>query len=256
MVTSAKGACLEQPLLFIASFMTTRRYKAVLFDLDGTLRANQPEGFEAFVEHAGRVGLALTEHQIKICEREAHRYWASARVDADIARFDQRGFWVNYNQLLLDAMNAGGDCADCAHRIQDLFDDYQPQDVVFADARPVLQTLRNAGYVLGLVSNRAEDLRPRVESYGLLEFFDFTLSAGEAGCYKPDPPIFYKALAMANAQAGESVYIGDNFFADVVGALNIGMDAILIDPHDVFERYYSVRVKRLGDVLPLIQRAG
>lgn len=236
--------------------MSTRRYAAVLFDLDGTLRANQPEGFEAFVEYAGRVGLALTEQQIKICEREAHRYWAGARVDADIARFDQRGFWVNYNQLLLDAMNAGHEIGDCAHRIQDLFDDYQPQDVLFADARPVLQALRGDGYTLGLVSNRDENLLPRVEAYGLAEFFHFTLSAGQAACFKPDPRIFYKALEMANAPASETVYIGDNFFADVVGALNIGMDAILIDAHDVFERYYSVRVKQLRDVLPLIQGAG
>lgn len=236
--------------------MSTRRYAAVLFDLDGTLRANQPEGFEAFVEYAGRVGLQLTDHQIKICEREAHRYWASARVDADIARFDQRGFWVNYNQLLLDAMNAGHDIGDCAHRIQDLFEDYQPQDVVFADARPVLQSLRDDGYTLGLVSNRDENLQPRAEAYGLAEFFDFTLSAGEAACFKPDPRIFYRALEMASATASETVYVGDNFFADVVGALNIGMDAILIDPHDVFERYYAVRVKQLRDVLPLIRGAG
>ncbi len=233
--------------------MSTRRYAAVLFDLDGTLRANQPEGFEVFVEYAGRVGLALSEHQIKICEREAHRYWASARVDADIARFDQRGFWVNYNQLLLDAMNAGHDIGECAHRIQDLFEDYHPQDMLFADARPLLQTLCEEGYIVGLVSNRDESLQPRVEAYGLAEFFDFTLSAGEAACFKPDPRIFYKALEMANASIEETVYIGDNFFADVVGALNIGMDAILIDPRGVFERYYGVRVKRLRDVLPLIQ---
>lgn len=236
--------------------MTTRRYKAVLFDLDGTLRANQPEGFEAFVEYAGRVGLALSGEQIKICEREAHRYWASARVDTDIARFDQRGFWVNYNQLLLDGMNAGHEIGECAHRIQDLFDDYQPQDVLFADARPVLQALHGDGYTLGLVSNRDENLLPRVEAYSLAEFFDFTLSAGQAASYKPDPRIFYKALEMANAHVHETVYIGDNFFADVIGALNIGMDAILIDPHDVFERYYSARVRQLREVLPLIQGAG
>jgi putative hydrolase of the HAD superfamily len=235
--------------------MSTRRYAAVLFDLDGTLRANQPEGFEAFVEYAGRVGLALTDHQIKICEREAHRYWASARVDADIARFDQRSFWVNYNQLMLDAMNAGHNIGECAHRIQDLFEDYQPQDMLFGDARPLLQTLCEDGYTVGLVSNRDENLLPRVEAYGLAEFFDFTLSAGQAACFKPDPRIFYMALEMANARVEETVYIGDNFFADVVGALTIGMDAILIDPRDVFARYYGTRVKQLRDVLPLIQGA-
>ncbi len=234
--------------------MHTRRYQAVLFDLDGTLRANQPEGFEAFVEYAGRVGIVLTEEQIKICEREAHRYWASDRVDADMARYDQRGFWVNYNQILLNAMNVARDCADCAHRIQDLFDGYDPQDVVFADTRPVLQTLYDAGYTLGLVSNREEPLDPFAEQYGIRQFFAFTLSAGQAGCYKPDPRIFYRALEMAGDVApSKAVYIGDNFFADVIGALNVGMDAILIDPRNVFERYYTTRVRRLRDVLSLIE---
>ncbi|MCS7087414.1 MAG: HAD family hydrolase [Thermoflexales bacterium] len=226
--------------------------RAVIFDLDGTLRANQPEGFEAFVEYAGRVGIQLTERQIKICEREAHRYWASAQADVDLARYDKRSFWVNYNQILLNAMNVRN-CEDCAQRIQDFFEHYEPQDVVFADTRPVLTQLKRAGYILGLVSNREEALQPIVEQYGFTEFFDFTLSAGEAGCYKPDPRIFYRALELAGGlDPEEAVYIGDNFFADVVGPLNIGMDAILVDPRDVFERYYTRRVKRLREVLALI----
>jgi phosphoglycolate phosphatase-like HAD superfamily hydrolase len=57
--------------------MSTRHYDAVLFDLDGTLRSNQPDSVEAFIEYASRVGLALSEAQMHICEREAHRYWAS-----------------------------------------------------------------------------------------------------------------------------------------------------------------------------------
>jgi len=229
--------------------MTTRRYAAVLFDLDGTLRTNQPDGFEAFIEYASRVGLALNEQQVKICEREAHRYWASTRVDLDMAHYDTRGFWVNYNQLLLTAMNLGRDCDDCAHRIQDLFDHYEPQDMVFADSRSVLGTLRAAGYTLGLVSNRTENLGPLAEKYGLAEFFHFTLSALEAGVYKPEPGIFYMALERAGVKAQDAVYIGDNFFADVVGALNVGIDAILIDPRDIFDKYYAWRVKQLRDVL-------
>jgi putative hydrolase of the HAD superfamily len=232
--------------------MHQRQYRAILFDLDGTLRANQPEGFEAFIEYAGRVGLALSDSQIKICEREAHRYWASAQVDTDMARYDQRGFWVNYNQVLLNAMNVQ-DCQDCAHRIQDLFETYDPQDMVFADTRTVLQKLHTDGYALGLVSNREEPLEPVAEKYGIAEFFTFTLSGGQAGCYKPDPRIFYRALHMIGDVAPhDAVYIGDNFFADVVGPLNIGMDAILIDPRDVFEKYYAKRVRHLRDMLGLI----
>lgn len=233
--------------------MPPRTYKAILFDLDGTLRANQPEGFEAFVTYARQIGLTLSEEQAKICEREAHRYWASDRVDADMARYDQRGFWVNYNQILLNAMNVAHLCEDCAERIQDLFENYNPQDVVFPDTQPVLRALRAAGYTLGLISNREEPLDDCAAHYGISEFFHFTLSAGQAGCYKPDPRIFYQALALAGDIApAQAVYIGDNYFADVIGALNVGIDAILVDPRDVFARYYPVRVKRLSEVLDLL----
>ena len=111
-----------------------RKYVAVFFDLDGTLRANQPEGFEAFIEYAARVGIALTPAQIVSCERAVHQYWADGAQVADhLSRYDERSFWVNYNQLLLKAMDIR-DQDRVAEKIQDQFDDYEPQDVVFADA--------------------------------------------------------------------------------------------------------------------------
>lgn len=247
MVTSLMKRVLTR--VFAAPHVHMSDYIAIFFDLDGTLRASQPEGFEAFVEYAGRVGLALTEEQIKACEREAHRYWSSPQVDDDMARFDKRDFWVNYNSTLLDRIGVQG-CADCAHRIQDLFDHYEPEDMVFGDARDVLKTLRKAGYTLGLVSNRDTDLAPIVERYGFEGFFSFTLWAGLVKSFKPDRVIFDKALEMAgNVPPQRALYIGDNYFADVVGARNVGMDALLIDPRDVFAGMYDRRVRRLRDVL-------
>lgn len=225
------------------------KYSAIFFDLDGTLRASLPEGFEAFIEYAGRVGIALTDAQIAACEREAHRYWASSLVDVDMARFDRREFWVNYNQRLLTAIGVQ-DCPDCAHRIQDLFEHYDPEDIVFGDARTVLKTLHQAGYTLGLVSNRDTDLAPIIERYGFQEFFHFTLWATLAGSFKPDRVIFEKALALAGGLAPHTVlYVGDNYFADVVGAQGVGMDVVLIDPRNVFAGMYDKRVRRLRDVL-------
>lgn len=169
------------------------KYVAVLFDLDGTLRASLPEGWEAFTEYAGRVGLSLDKAQMATLEREAHRYWGGRSVDEDMARWDKREFWVNYNQLLLNALGIAH-ASTCAAEINDLFDEYDPVDVIFADSRIVLKTLRERGYILGLVSNREEDLLPLVEQYGLAEFFHFTLSGGQAGIYKPHAGIFLKAL--------------------------------------------------------------
>jgi FMN phosphatase YigB (HAD superfamily) len=234
--------------------MTTRKYTAVLFDLDGTLRASLPEGFEAFVEFAGRVGLSLSSEQVATVEREAHRYWGGRQVDKDMIRYDQRKFWINYNQLLLGAIGAT-DCADCAEKINDLYDEYDPVDVIFADSRVVLKTLREQGYIIGLVSNREGGLWPMMESYGLAEFIHFTLAGGEIKSYKPNEPIFLKALEMASEvygapiSASQALYVGDNYFADVEGSRGVGMDSVLIDHRNVFASFDAVRVKRLRDVL-------
>ncbi len=240
------------PSLFL--FMTTRKYTAVLFDLDGTLRASMPEGFEAFVEFAGRVGLSLNNEQVATVEREAHRYWGGRQVDKDMIRYDQRQFWINYNQLLLGAIGVT-ECKDCAEKINDLYDEYEPVDVIFADSRVVLKTLREQGYVIGLVSNREGDLWPLMESYGLAEFFHFTLAGGEIKSYKPNEPIFLKALEMASEAHGatisakQALYVGDNYFADVEGSRGVGMDSVLIDHRNVFAGFDATRIKRLRDVL-------
>ena len=50
------------------------------------------------------------------------------------------------------------------------------------------------------------------------------------------------ALQMAgDLSPTQVVYVGDNYYADVVGALNVGMDAILVDPHDIFRTEYTRR---------------
>ncbi len=223
-------------------------YHAIFFDLDGTLRVSMPERFEAFVDYAGRAGIMLTPDQVKCCEREAHRYWASRQVDADMARFDTRGFWVNHNMQLLDGIGVKHERA--AENIQDLFDGYAPEDRLFDDTRHVLETLDKAGYTLALVSNRDSDLAPIAAGYGIDGFFDFVLWAGQLKSYKPDPKIFYKSLELAGlSDPAHALYVGDNYFADIVGARGVGMDALLIDPRDVFADYYDKRVKRLRDVL-------
>jgi HAD superfamily hydrolase (TIGR01549 family) len=232
------------------------KYTAVLFDLDGTLRANQPEGVEAFIEYAARVGYALTEDQVRLCERAVHRYWADGAQVADHqSRYDERGFWVNYNKLLLAAVGIHAE-AEVAERIQDEFEHYTPQDVIIADAPLVLRTLQQAGYVVGLVSNRDHELDTLATQYGFRQYLHFTLSGGQACSFKPDAGIFRLALQMAGNPAPEQVvYVGDNYYADVVGALNVGMDAILVDPHDIFRADYAKRVKTLKDVLALIEPA-
>jgi putative hydrolase of the HAD superfamily len=65
-------------------------------------------------------------------------------------------------------------------------------------------------------------------------YFDWLVAAGEVGVSKPDPAIFHLALERAGAPADQAVYVGDNYWADVVGAQRAGLRPVLLDPHRLF----------------------
>lgn len=231
------------------SATTQQKYKAVLFDLDGTIRTHQPEGLEAFIQFASQIGIALTAAQMAHLEREAHRYWADgALVGEHLARYDERGFWANYYAHLLNAAGVH-ECEDCGKRIQQLFEaEHDPDDLIYADAWPLLTKLRADGYVVGLVSNRDKPVDDYLSSIGLRPFFDFTLVGGQVSSWKPDRVIFDEALKKAGVAAHEAVYVGDNYYADIVGAINAGMDAVLVDRRDVFEKDFDRRIHHLREL--------
>lgn len=49
------------------------------------------------------------------------------------------------------------------------------------------------------------------------------------GVRKPNREIFEYSLGLANAKTEESILIGDDWIADVVGAQQFGMDVIFFD---------------------------
>ncbi len=64
---------------------------------------------------------------------------------------------------------------------------------------------------------------------GLYHFFDDVVTSQEAESEKPDPKIFQLALDRLGCQANKSVMVGNKFSEDILGAINAGMSAILVN---------------------------
>ena len=62
-------------------------------------------------------------------------------------------------------------------------------------------------------------------------FFKTVTNSEMVGVKKPNPKIFNHALEVARADKSRSIMIGDNLEADVLGALDIGLDAICFNYH-------------------------
>ena len=75
----------------------------------------------------------------------------------------------------------------------------------------------------------------------------------DVGVKKPHKLIFDHALTSANANVKNSIMIGDNFNADILGALGVGMKAIYFDFHKTNEHKENVIiVKSLKEIIPIL----
>ncbi len=98
------------------------------------------------------------------------------------------------------------------------------------DAIPTLQTLKEHGFQLGLISNGADDENTQtlIDKARLRPFFEYIISSAAFGKRKPHPSIFRAALNHFRVRAEETVMVGDTFEADIVGAQRVGMNTIWI----------------------------
>ncbi|MEW5938392.1 MAG: HAD family hydrolase [Chloroflexota bacterium] len=212
--------------------------RAILFDLDGTLRHYRPSGADEFNRFAMSLGVSLHPEDIIRTSRWEHYYFAgSPEIRADNEAFKDEGqFWVNFARRRLVALGCSpAQAADLAPRVHvHMRENHKPTIHVPDDARALVALLKESGYVLGVVSNRENQFENHMEEMGFGGQFHFTLAGGEVNSYKPESGIFEEALRRAGTSAPETMYVGDNYFADVIGSLRAGLRPVLYDPSGLF----------------------
>ncbi len=226
--------------------------RAVFFDLDGTLRHNLPSGGEFFADYAIELGLPATSEDRLRAMRWEHLYWAnSAELKADkLAYPDDKLFWDMYARRQLVALGASNQQADAlAPKVtQYMAASYNPKSIVPEDAMRLLPALKDGGYTLALISNRERPYQEEIEALGLAPFFELVLAGGHLQMWKPEPQIFAHACEQLSVEPSETAYVGDNYFADVVGAQRAGLQPVLYDPRGVFPDPDCLRIRSFDEL--------
>ena len=101
---------------------------------------------------------------------------------------------------------------------------------LFPDSLPVLREMKTNGYPLAVLSDAQKVFcLQEGEMLGLTQFFDHFVMSTHFGFRKPDPRLFEIACSLMGIPSSEAVYIGNDLEKDVIGAKQIGMQAILLD---------------------------
>ena len=98
---------------------------------------------------------------------------------------------------------------------------------LFPDTVPVLNAL-NGHFRLHILSNFDRRLLHILHGLGIDSHFATITLSSQAGASKPHPRIFAHALNLAGATASESLHVGDEEKADLLGATTSGLHAWLL----------------------------
>ena len=94
------------------------------------------------------------------------------------------------------------------------------------DIIPMLQKLKDSGYLIGLISNCSSEEVTIFKKSSIYPFFDAVILSYEVGMTKPEASIYLECLQRLNCSTEECLYVGDGGSHELEGADKLGMKAV------------------------------
>ena len=103
---------------------------------------------------------------------------------------------------------------------------------LFDGTEEILEYLKPK-YKLHIITNGFKEVQQgKLNKANINHYFETVTNSEMVGVKKPNPRIFHHALEKARAFPQNSIMIGDNLEADVLGAIDVGLDAICFNYHN------------------------
>ena len=208
----------------------SRKPTAVLIDLDDTLFDHRASARMALQAAAaadpalGRCEFEALEARHRVILEDLHRRVLEGRMSVDEARALRFRMLISEQGETCDDARLAGITA--AYRGA-----YQSNWTVLAGARELLTEIRSRGARIAIVTNNiVSEQVAKLKRLELDALVDALVVSEAVGASKPDARIFTHALAELGAAAAEAVMLGDNWKADVEGALAAGIRAVWFNP--------------------------
>lgn len=234
--------------------MNSNGYRVVTFDAGGTLLRSEPTPAEIYATHLSRLGRKVRPEDVGPVFRDA---WAEmqSHISAGEDRYNsvpggERAWWGQFVRLVLERLEHN---APWEALLDDLYAAFSEDAVwkTFPTARETLGTLAERGIRLAVISNWDRRLPDILRNLDLFDAFETVTVSAIEGVEKPAPEIFQRTLDLLGISPEQALHIGDSPQEDYAGAENAGMDALLIDRHELFVDESYCRINSLKDILDL-----
>jgi putative hydrolase of the HAD superfamily len=221
--------------------MAKRRY--VFFDVGNTLLFPNRPRMLAPLPQEKHPSLQTWQALERRTKKEFDDGLISGRID--------HGFWWTFHTHLLNQLDAFDDAVR-----DELVVNTQNSanwDQILPGTRESLERIRQR-YETAVISNADGRIDAVLTRCGICDCFASITDSGNVGHEKPHSAIFAAALQQMNADPAESLYVGDVYSVDYVGARNAGMQAVLFDVAGAYSGLEHPRVESLSELENWLQK--
>jgi HAD superfamily hydrolase (TIGR01509 family) len=155
------------------------------------------------------------------------------------------GFWWTFHAHLLNELNAFDE--GVRETLVENTQNSANWDQILPGTREALERIRER-YAIAVISNADGRIDAVLARCGICDCFASITDSGNVGHEKPHPEIFAAALREMKADPAESLYVGDVYSVDYIGARNAGMDAVLFDVSGTYRGRELPRVESLAEL--------
>ena len=215
----------------------------LLFDFGGTLAFLD---YELLAREFSRPGRKLTPEQLERAE-----YMGRRRLDETLTA-EGATLPGAYEALMRGWFEAAGIPEPEFEIHQARFRQIHRAQTLWRVIRPgtiqALDRMKRAGLKLGIVSNAEGQIEGDAKRMGLTPYFDVIIDSHVVGVAKPDPRIFQIALDRVGSKPSETLFAGDIYSIDMLGASAAGIKGKLIDQMEMYDWIDHPRIKGVGEL--------
>lgn len=216
-----------------------KRYKAILWDLDGTLwdlNGNTVIALTELYEKYRFTNFNETslDNFLNCYPKHNERVWALYR-EGKIAKEELRN--KRFTDLF-EEIHATYDAHFVEQFATDFLEICPKLPHLISGAKEILESTKGRYTHIILTNGFIEVQGYKMAAARIEEYFSSVVYSEEAGVRKPHKAIFDLALQRANCTAEEALMIGDDWDADILGARNAGIDQV----------FYTATEKRLAEL--------
>ena len=228
-------------------------YKHIFFDLDHTLwdfDANSRQTLEE-IYHAYNLGqLGVYSFDLFHKNYLAHNEMLWARYRNGYIKVDE----LRWKRMWLTLVDFKIGDEKLAREMGAKFLETLPdRKLLFPHAIEILEYLTNKKYLLHLITNGFEATQhSKLRNSGLSKYFVEVITSEGSNSLKPHKEIFDYAFTKIKAKCHECIMVGDSIEADIMGAINAGMDQVYVNylnlPLTITPTYVVHSLKELEDI--------